>query len=237
MDIAGSLAIVTLAALTHASFQLSVSVLSLLSGHSIGAKQSQAKLLRLTSSFLGGVAIMTILILSFTSLALIDLFGPTAPKAIWSIGCGLLVGIALAVWLFYYRKEKGTSLWIPRDMASYLVKRTKATKISAEAFSLGLSSVVGEILFIIAPLFIAALALIRLSPNWQLIGIGIYTLVSMLPIIAIWILISGGHTIARIQKWREDNKYFLQFIAGAGLIVLSFFVYMNEIITAVAGQI
>lgn len=60
MDIASSLAIVTLAALIHASFQVSVSVLTLLSGHSIGAKHSQARVLRLTFGYVVGVAVMTL---------------------------------------------------------------------------------------------------------------------------------------------------------------------------------
>lgn len=237
MDIPSSLAIIALTALIHASFQLSVSVLTLLSGHAIGSKRSQAKLLRLTSSFVVGVGVMTILLLSFISLVLIDVYGANTPQIVWAVGCGLLLGVAIAVWIFYYRREKGTVLWIPRGIATYLTKRTKSTKMSAEAFSLGLASVVGELLFIVAPLLIGALVLVQLPTIWQLAGIAIYTIISMFSLIIIWVLIGSGHTLGRIQKWREDNKYFLQFAAGAGLIVLSFFVYANEIVASVAGKV
>ncbi len=230
MDIPSSLAIITLAALIHASFQLSVSVLMLLSGHVIGAKKSHAKLMCLTSNFVVGAGIMTILLLSYTSLVLVDIFGSTTPAIVWAISCGLSVGVGVSVWLFYYRHEKGTMLWIPRDIARYLTERTKSTKQSAEAFGLGLSSVIGEILFIIAPLVMAALALIQLPPIWQLAGVGIYTVVSLLSLIVIWVLIGSGHTLGRIQKWREKNKLFLQFAGGAGLIVLAFFVYVSQIL-------
>ena len=235
MDIPSSLAIVALAALVHASFQLSVSVLTLLSGHTIGAKQSHSKLLRLTTSFLFGAAVMTILLLSFTSLVFLSLYRSDTPQVVWAAACGLLIGVAISIWLFYYRRQKGTTLWIPRNIASYLNERTKSTKLSAEAFGLGISSVIGEILFIIAPLIISALVLIQLPPIWQLIGIIIYTFVSMLSLIIIWVLIGSGHTLGRIQQWREDNKYFLQFAAGAGLLVLAFFVYVNEILGSTIG--
>lgn len=235
MDILSSLAIVSLAALIHASFQLSVSVLTLLSGHSIGAKHSQARLLRLTTSFVFGAGLMTVLLLSFFSLVLLHVFGADTPQVVWAAGCGLLVGVAISVWLFYYRREKGTTLWIPRGAAYYLTQRTKSTKLSAEAFGLGLSSVIGEILFIIAPLLMAALVLIQLPPAWQLVGIAIYVLVSLLSLLVVWVLIGSGHNLGKIQNWRESNKYFLQFAAGTGLIILSFFVYVTEILGSTVG--
>lgn len=235
MNIPSSLAIIALAALIHASFQLSVSVLTLLGSHALSTKQTSAKLLRLTTGFLIGAGIMTMLLISFTSLVLLHAFGTETPQIIWATGCGLLIGVAVSIWLFYYRREKGTTLWIPRSIAAYLTKRTQSTEQSAEAFGLGLSSVIGEILFIIAPLIISALVLIQLPPLWQLAGIGIYTLISSLSLIIVWVLIGSGHSLSRIQRWRESNKHFLQFAAGAGLIVLGFFVYVNEILGSTVG--
>lgn len=235
MDILSSLLVVSLAALIHASFQLSVSVLTLLSGHAIGAKRSQAAVLRLTTSFVFGAGVMTILLLSFISLVLLHLFGFHTPEYVWAVACGLLVGVGVAIWIFYYRREKGTSLWIPRNIAEYLQDRTKATKHSGEAFGLGLSSVIGELLFIAAPLIISALVLIQLPALWQLVGIGLYAVISLLSLFTVWVLISSGHTLGRIQRWREANKHFLQFAAGSGLLVLGFFVYVNEVVARSMG--
>src|SRR5680860_959017 len=162
MGIPNSLAIIALAASVHACFQLSVSVLTLLTSHALGNKQTQAKLLRLTTGFLFGAGVMTVLLLSSVSLLLLSIFGAETPQIIWASGCGLLVGVAISIWLFYFRHEKGTTLWIPRSFATYLTERIHSTKLTAEAFGLGLSSVFGEILFIIAPLFISALVLIQL---------------------------------------------------------------------------
>jgi hypothetical protein len=147
----------------------------------------------------------------------------------------LSVGVAICIWLFYYRHDKGTALWIPKAFAVYLNDRTKATKRSAEAFGLGLSSVFGEILFIIAPLFITSLVLIQLPSFWQLAGIAIYTGISLLSLIIVWVLVGSGHSLGKIQNWRESNKYFLQFVSGAGLIVLVLFVYVTQILGSTVG--
>jgi hypothetical protein len=227
-----SFAIIAFAALIHASFQLSVSMLTLLSGHAIGSKSSHAKLLRLTNAFSFGVAIMTVLLLSFIALILQQYLGTTIPAVVWASGCGLLIGLGVAVWVFYYRRAPGTSLWIPRGMARYLGSRTKSTKQSAEAFGLGMSSVIAELLFIFAPMAVSALALLQLDPNMQMVGIATYTIISMLSLLIVNGLIGSGHKLSRIQKWREDNKRFLQFAAGSGLLVLGFYLYIDKVVAA-----
>ena len=229
-----SLAIIAFAALIHASFQLSVSMLTLLSGHAIGSKTAHNKLVRLTSSFSLGVAVMTLLLLSFMAFVLQHSFGNHAPLLVWAVACGLVLGLGVAVWAFYYRRETGTSLWIPRSMARYLSERTKATKLGTEAFGLGLSSVIAELLFIIAPMTVSALVLIQLEPIMQLLGVAIYTVISLLSLLIVWGLIGSGHKLSQIQKWRENNKRFLQFAAGSGLLILGFYVYVDQVVTATA---
>lgn len=227
-----SLAIVAFAALIHASFQLSVSVLTLLSGHAIGSKKAHAKLLRLTTGFFAGVAIMTMLVLSFVAFLFSHSFSHGIPPLVWAISCGLLLGLGIAVWAFYYRREPGTSLWLPRGMARHLNSRSKAAKDSAEAFSLGLASVLAELLFIIAPVVVSALVLVQLEAGMQLAGVFLYTALSLTSLFIVWALIGSGHKISRIQKWREDNKRFLQFAAGSGLLILGFYVYVDQVVTA-----
>lgn len=236
-----SMIIIAVAALIHASFQLSVSVLTLLSSHSFGAKRSQAKLLRLSNAFTGGVATMTALLVAFSAVVAKGLFGTDVPTIVWVALCGLLFGLGVSVWLFYYRKEKGTSLWVPRGFARHLNDRTKATKYSVEAFNLGLASVLGELLFIAAPVLVAAFVLIQLPAAWQLGGMLLYTFVSLLTLLVVNILIGSGHNISRIQKWREDNKLFLQFVAGSGVFILGFYLYVEQVlfptVMAAAGAV
>lgn len=229
-----SFAIIIFAALIHASFQLSVSMLTLLSSHAIGARTAHSKLLRLTSGFILGAAVMTTLLVSFTALILQYGFGSHAPVIAWAIGCGLLIGLGIAVWAFYYRRGEGTSLWLPRGFARYLSERTKATKHSTEAFGLGLSSIIAELIFIIAPMAISGLVLITLAPLWQLLGIFTYTAVSLLSLATVGALIGSGHKLSGIQRWREHNKRFLQFAAGSGLIILGFYVYIDQVAATTA---
>jgi hypothetical protein len=236
MDTLTSLAIVGFAALIHASFQLSVSVLTLLSGHAIGAKKSRARVLRLTTSYTTGAGVMTLMVLSLTSLIFLHAFGTTIPLLVWALVCGLVLGIGIAVWLFYYRRSgRGTELWIPRAFATFLTDRSKKTHLGAEAFSLGLTSVIAELIFIIPTVAITALVLIDLPAVWQLVGIGIYTVISLLGLLIVWSLISSGRSLARIQKWRTENKRFLQVSSGSALIILGFFVYVSKIMTAAVG--
>lgn len=223
-----ALAIVGLAALIHASFQLGVSVLTLLSGHSLSVKRSQFRIFRLTSSFVFGAATMTILLLSFCVLFLNYLTTSDNQLLLWSIISGLLIGVGIAVLFTYYRPEKGTSLWIPRSFARFLTDRTTATKRSAEAFSLGLASVFGEALFLIAPLAVSAYALIQLPSYWQVVGILYYVVVSLSSLILVWILVGYGRKLSRIQRWREKNKWFLQYCAAAGLVILGAFTFVHE---------
>ena len=231
MNTIDSLVIIAVAALIHASFQLSVSMLTLLSSHTIGAKRSQARLMSLAGSFVFGVLVATMLLVSTAAFITQLLYGGSGDVLPWVVTCGLLFGLGIAVWIFYYRREQGTTLWIPRQLSRYLLERTKATKLTGEAFGLGISSVMAELLFIFAPVLVTALTLAQLERSWQLVGLGIYALLSLFPLLIVFGLIGSGHKISRIQHWREDNKLFLQFIAGGGLAVLGFYLYVDRVLT------
>lgn len=231
MNIFDSFVIIAVAALIHASFQLSVSMLTLLSSHTIGAKRSHKRLLGLTGAFTSGVLIMTILLVSTVALFTQLIVTPQATTATWVATCGLLFGLGAAVWIFYYRREQGTALWLPRGMARFLSDRSKATKQTGEAFSLGVSSVLAELLFIFAPILVSVLVLIQLEPLWQLAGIAVYASLSLFPLLIVNGMIGSGHKISRIQRWREENKSFMQFIAGGGLVVLGFYLYVDQVLS------
>ena len=234
-DSTTSFAIILLAALIHASFQLSISVLTLLSGHALGRKTAHHRLMHLTGSFMLGAGIMTVMLLSVFALVLSVILPDSTPASLWALVCGAVVGVGVSVWLFYYRSEKGTSLWIPRGFAEYLHDRTKATRVTPESFALGMVSVVAELLFIFAPLLVTALLLVRMDPDMQLLGILVYSVVSLAPLIIVGMLIGSGHKLSHIQRWRESNKQFLQFAAGSGLLILGAYVYVEQVINASAS--
>lgn len=230
-DTTSSFAIILLAAVTHASFQLSVSVLTLMSGHALGRKTAHLRLLHLTGSYILGAGVMTLMLLSTMSLIITTVLPTSTPFLLWAIACGAVVGVGICVWLFYYR-GRGTTLWIPRNFARFLNDRSKHSKSSAETFGLGLTTIFAEILFVFAPIFVTALVLVRLDPLQQLLGIVIYTGISLLPLLVVGAMIGGGHKLSNIQRWRESNKKFLQFAAGSGLLILGTYVYVERVIVS-----
>ena len=232
MDYLTIFSIIALAALIHASFQLGVSMVTLLSGHAIGRSAARNRSVGLVGAFLFGTLVMTTLIISTISYVATAQFHRQAPILAWAIVCGIMVAVGFAVWIFYYRRGDGTSLWLPRGFARFLTDRIKSTRSRTEAFSLGMSGVTSEIVFIIGPATAAAFALITLPPRLQLLGIALYVVVASLGMIIVAILIGSGHSLSRIQRWRESNKRFLQFAAGSGLIILGFYLYANEVVTA-----
>lgn len=236
MDIVTTYAIVTLAALIQASFQLSVSTFTLMSGHHLGRAKSHKTLNSLIGGFLLGVVTMTALLVSTVSIAFLALSHTLPSTILLAASCGLCFGVGIVVYLFYYpRKSKGTTLWLPRKTARYIAERSKATSNSGEAFGLGLTSVFAELAFTIAPLTVAAILLLPHEPLIQLGGVLLYTAVSSLFVVIIIMLVGSGHKISRIQKWREDNKTFLQFTAGTALMILGVVLYVYNVFPQVTG--
>lgn len=215
--------IVAAAGALHASFQLGVSVLTSLSAHSFGNKKSTNHLLGLGGSYiLGTFCGVLVLGLSLTyALRLI----PEPASMLWAVICGIGAGVGVAVLLFYYRTGRGTMLWLPRPAAEYLLDRIKVTKQSIEAFALGLITVVAELPFIAVPLLIVAMLFRGQTSDHGLIGLVSYGIIATLPLVILVCLIGSGKKLSVIQKWRENNKGFLQFAAGVGLIVVCLYLF------------
>lgn len=114
-----------------------------------------------------------------------------------------------------------------------LYTRIKSTEYATEAFSLGLTGVAAEALFIIAPLLAAGFSLIQLPRYLQMVGIIVYVIIASTPLLVITALVGGGHHIGRIQKWREQNRRFMQVAAGSALFILGFFIYVNAVLAPI----
>lgn len=237
MDYATPLGIIALAGLVHASFQAGVSMMTLLSGHSLSRQHSARRALALVTSFFWGSFVMTMLIVSLLAYIITKLGSGDLPVWPWIIASSLLFGFGLVVWVIYYRPARaGTELWLPRAMARFLSERTKATHNGAEAFSLGLVSVLAEFVFVAPLAFAAALAITSLPVGWQLPSVVGYTLIASLGLGILVVLIGSGRHIGTIQRWRETHKRFLQFVAGGGFIVLGFFIYVSyAMVPAISG--
>lgn len=202
----------------HVCYQVSVSVLTHFSSHSLSRKTSEKRLLALGSSYsFGAVAMTTLVLITLMSIGHTSLFYASLPYII--VVLAIAIGIATTLW--YYRQGPGTQLWLPRAFANYLLERSESTKSCVEAFMLGAATVVAELPFIIAPLMFAAY--LGLDPIGDIPFALTYSVVACLPLFVITGYITSGHSVARVQKWREDNKVFLQWTSGIALLLLSLY--------------
>lgn len=210
------------AVFVHACFQLSVSVLTLLSSHTIGRRLPHHRLLSLSFWYVLGV-ITAITGLLLVAIAFERTLAATDARVAAILTLSILPVVALLTVLFYYRRGKGTQLWLPRPAAEYITTRAKKTRSSVESFALGMTTVVVELPFAIAPLAIAAFTLHGFaSQKWLGLSL-LYAVVVALPLIFVGLYLAGGHKVSAVQRWREESKDFLKWASAAALVLLTLY--------------
>lgn len=211
-------------AIVQATFQLGVSVLTLLSGHSLGKQRSLRRLFSLSIAYIIGNFMMLMLVFGALLYVVLTLMYAIEPYA-WLLFVVASCIVALAVMLVYYRRGSGTVLWLPRPAAAYLSDRAHRTKNVFEAFMLGGAATLAELPFTIAPLAGSAyIMMFYLVPSDHFVFASLYCLIVIAPLVITTVLIAGGHRLSTIQRWRETNKSFLQFAAAALLLAIALFV-------------
>ncbi len=211
-------------ALTQATFQLGVSVLTLLSGHSLGKKRSLRRLFALNTAYILGSFVMTLLLFGALLYVMLTIMYDIEPYA-WMLFVALSCFIALMIITRYYRRGRGTVLWLPRAAAVYLSDRAKRTKNTFEAFMLGGAATLAELPFTLVPMSGAAyIMMLYILPSSHLVIASLYSFVVISPLILITTYIAGGHRLSTIQRWREDNKSFLQYAAAMLLLAIALYI-------------
>ena len=223
-----SVGTVLLAALVHATLQLSLGSLLLLYHASLG-KHIRIKTRRLASRYVTGVALMTLLVLSAACFIIFTLCRGAMSTAGLSFCIGALVGLAFCAWFLYYRSGRSTELWLPKSVASFINRRAKLTNSNVEAFSLGLLVGFAEMPFTLVLTIVSANSILMLPQIWQVTMLLIYTTVAITPLLVLRIGIRRGQTVVDIQRWRNKNKTFFRILSGAGFLVLAGFLLAFEI--------
>lgn len=234
-DLTGpGIVLVAFLAVLHASFQLGTSVLTLLSGHSLIHHRATHRILLLNSFYIIGSILTTALILGALT-TIIYLWLPyDAVTAFWAFLSFAAMIVGLMVVMTYYRRGKGTRLWIPRAFADYLIDRAHKTKNPIEAMALGVISVIAELPFTLILFAMTSMVFVNyLVLDEYTAAIGIYSVAVTIPLFILTSLIAGGHRLSTVQRWRESSKVFLQYAAGAGLVAaalyaLAYFVLLQE---------
>jgi hypothetical protein len=222
--------IVALAALVHASFQLSVGCLILLFHHSFATKKTRVRNREFVGSYISGAGLTIFLVLSAISFWLVESFGWQAPSLLLSIEAGLLLALGIILVFFYYRRGKHTELYLPRGLAKFLTEQVKKTSNNHEAFLFGAASVLGELPFVIIVTLVGASSIIDLPENIRPLAALLYVVVSILPLFVISAALKNTHTIGSIQKWRVHNKNFLKIVSGLGSFILCVYLVVFKLV-------
>lgn len=228
LDVSQFLLILAGAVFVHACFQLSVSVLTLLSSHTIGRRLPNSRLLNLNFWYILGVIVM-IALLQLGAIAVHRQAMAHDSTLTTAVTLSILPFIALLTVLFYYRRGRGTQLWLPRPAADYITQRAKRTKSSVEAFILGTATALTELPFALAPLAIVAFAFQGFAADrWLQLSVG-YAVAVCLPLVFVALYISSGHKISSVQRWRENAKDFLKWTSAATLLLLTIYLAVLQI--------
>lgn len=221
---------VFLAAVIHATLQLELGALLLLYHASIG-KHVRKKTKHLVSSYISGIGTLILLGLAAVAFVFDRYFGKALYAEELMIIVGMLVALAVASWMFYYRRGRSTELWLPRSVARFIDKRAKLTNSNTEAFSLGLLTSLAEMPFTLILLVVAANSILDLPYLHQLLAVAGYTIIAILPSVILRLAIRKGQTVVDIQRWRVKHKTFFRVLTGVGFLVLAFFIFSFEVLS------
>lgn len=230
LDVLGPYTLVILAGLfVHACYQLSLSMLVIINSHAIGHGHTHGVILKLSVSYIIGALIATTGLVAMATYFFRSVLPLDASPLAWIVVCSLVVLVGCLTLLFYYRKARGTQLWLPRQLVEQLTTRAKHTSSVVGSLSLGLMMVVIELPFLVAPIIVAGAVLGTLPPIERTIGVLAYALAAVMPLIIVTVLLGGGHKISQIQRWREENKQFLQWTCGLTLLLLGAYLFAVNI--------
>lgn len=220
---------VFLAAVIHATLQLSLGALLLLYHASLG-KHVRKKTRFLVDSYISGMGMLVFLGLAATIFVLDRYFEKPLYIEELVIVAGMLVALAIATWFFYYRRGKSTELWLPRSVARFIDKRAKMTNSNTEAFSLGVLTSLAEMPFTIVLFVVAANSILVLPHLYQILAVAMYTIITIVPPIVLRFAIRKGQTVVDIQRWRVKHKLFFRLLTCVGFLALGFFLFTFEVL-------
>lgn len=229
MSITLPFAIIFLAGLANAFFQLDLGGLLLLY-HSSLKKHVSKKTKTLVSNYILGISLMIVLCLGSVSFVILSFFDGELKVGAMSVIVGILLSLAMIFFTVYYRIGRTTELWLPRAITKYVNDRAEKTSSRVEAFSLGMLTSLAELPFSIILFFIASDSLLKLQSSYQILGILLYIFMATLPLLICRFFIRRGRTIVEIQRWRVKNKTFLKFTCGMGFVALAIFLIAFKIV-------
>ena len=225
MSIFISLGIVILAMLIMGSFQLTPGVFALFYHYALG-KYSKAKASYLSLFFILGTEIITTcLFLSIFYLTCIFFFDNLHPETsilFWTLA-GILAALGFISFFFYFRRGKGTKLFIPRKFAKALDACAKSAKTRSDAFMLGALSGTCELVFTLPLYLVTCVEIMKMGAEG--FSSNLLTIIYILtPVFSLFFLrwkFQAGHNLADIQRSREKDKTFTRILLAICYILIA----------------
>lgn len=211
--------------LIMASLQLQPGVFSLLYHYCLG-KYSRSRASDLTLFFILGAEVSSACIFLccyyFANIFFLYQFRPEQSFLAW-IAVGILTALAITSFFYYFRSGRGTRLFIPRKSAKALDARAHKVKTRSDAFILGVSSSIYELVFTLPLYIITSVEIIEMEVEFSpshLLTI-LYILVPTIPLFITRWSFQTGRNLADIQKLRVGSKNFTRIILSVSYLAIA----------------
>ena len=230
MSVFTSLGILVTAMLIMALLQLTPGIF-LLFRHYASGKYSARKASDLALFFILGVETAVVIFL----LSLYFIITAISPTIIdsnnffyWFMSTVFAI-LCFAFLFCYFRKGAGTRLFISRSLASKIDHKAKTIKSRSDAFTLGITSIIPELIFTL-PLFIISIACISSIATESVLRSGLiilFAISAVLPLIIYNITFNIDHHLASLIKFRFKNKTFIRFFVSFLYLLLSIIIIIG----------
>lgn len=202
MSVVLSVIIVVLAMLILGLMQLTPGVFSIFC-HAMLGKYSNKKADGLMLSFILGAEFF---VAAIWLLIYLIFYAFYVGEILWWVLSGIMVALGLMFLLFYFRKSKGTELFIPKKWSENLVLLAEKTKCRKDAFWLGFFTAVPELIFTL-PIFVISALVIQDSLMLPRAGLVIVlVLVTIIPLFAIYAMFRSDNNLADVTRLRVHFK-------------------------------
>ena len=223
MSIFIPVAILIVATLIQAFMQLTPGVFALFYHYALG-KNSSTKADDLSLHFILGVITFIVITWLLIYALIFSIFYNKIefyPNFLPWLMAGIFLAESIASLLFYYRKGKFTTLFIPRSIAKNLDFHARKVKDRSDAFILGFFSSIPELIFTLPLYIVSAIELMRINFSLRSIFIILYIIISIIPLFTIRTLYRHNHTLAKIEHTRIRAKLFIRILFCIGFLLLA----------------
>ena len=230
MSVLTPVGIIVFSMLIAAFLQL-VPGIFLIFSHFVTGKYSKNKASDLTAFFIFGVETATITMFLATYAILCSASSIIDSTAFAWIAAGIFIALSLITLTLYFRKGRGSRLFISRSFAKSIRTKVTTVKSRSDAFFLGFFSIVPELFFTLPIYFACSVAIMQLAPtSFGRAGlIVLFALTSIAPLLILHAF-SRTHTTADFIRFRFQNKSFFRFALSLFYLFLAILIILGVLL-------